>query len=242
MAIHRAIRKYGDANFEIRCLEIRPTRDEMLAAEIKQIAAYGCTVPNGYNLTTGGEGVNFSVPAAREKLMQGASKRKADPEWHKACSEGSRRRSANPEWQKNVMEAAKIRSENQECQGRLREGVRKRTADPDWRKNVALGAKKRAGDPAYLEACSRAAQSKLSDPEWRKANLEQLRVQHADPEWQRANLDGLRKGRAIVSAMAVARDLILPLEMRQQRVRRREAARLRRAAKVAIKVDTDFAK
>ena len=90
LAIHRAIRKYGGSNFKIECLETTPTIEEMLKAEITQISVFGCTVPNGYNLTAGGEGVDFSVPAAREKLMQGASKRKSDPEWHKACSEGSR--------------------------------------------------------------------------------------------------------------------------------------------------------
>jgi hypothetical protein len=233
MAIHRAIRKYGEANFEIKCLETRPTRDEMLEAEINQIEAHACTVPNGYNLTRGGEGVDFSVSEAREKLMRGAGKRKADPNWHKACSDGSRRRSENPEWKKNVTEAAKRRSEDQECQEKLRAGIKKRTADPGWRRNVADGARKRAADLSYREACSRSAQKKLSDPEWRKANLEQLRVQHADPDWQKSNLDGLRKGREILSAMVIARDANLPLKTRLQRARRREQNRKYKADKMA---------
>jgi group I intron endonuclease len=235
LALHRAIRKYGASNFKIECLETASTVEEMLKFEVAQIASHSCTVPNGYNLTNGGEGVDFSVPEARDKLMRGASKRKADPNWHRACSEGSRRRSATPEWHKNVVEAARRRSEDPECQEKLREGVHKRTADLSWRKNVAEGARRRAEDLDYIEACSKAAQRKLSDPEWRKANLEQLRIQHEDPEWQRANLEGLRKGRAIASARAVARDASLPLKVRLQRAKRRDQNRRYQAEKKARK-------
>jgi group I intron endonuclease len=235
MAIHRAIRKYGVGNFEIKCLEVVATREAMLAAEVSLIYSHGCTAPNGYNLTNGGEGVDFSVPEAREKLMQGASKRKADPNWHKACSEGSRRRSSSPEWKQNVTLAAKVRAQDSECQAKLRDGVRKRTADPSWRKNVADGARKRASDPLYREACSKGAQGKLSNPDWRTANLEQLSTQHADSEWQKSRIEGLRKGRAIVSARAVARDAVLPLSLQLQRARRREQGRKYQANKRARK-------
>lgn len=236
LAIHRAIRKYGVDNFKIEVLEVANTIELMLSAEIRWITSHNCIVPNGYNLTMGGEGVDFTVPAVREKLMQGAAKRRNDPEWHKACSKGARLRSANPIWQEHIKEAAKRRSEDVVCQNKLREGVRKRTATPEWRENVAKGARKRGLDPEYRKKCSEAAQRKLNDPQWCEANTAQLKNQHADPEWQKARTEGLKKARAIQTANAIARDAHLPPEEQVKRARRREKNRLSKQIRQADQV------
>jgi len=215
--LHRAMRKYGVPNFTVVCLEVvEGVRADLLAAEIRQIATHDCLTPKGYNLTSGGEGVDFSIPEILERSREGA-----------------RKRSANPKWQRNVAEAALKRAADPVCQEKLREGVRKRTANPEWRKNVAEGAKKRAADLEYRDACSRGAQAKLANPEWRKQNLEQLRKQHADPEWQKANAEGLRKAWETVAANAIARDAHLPPEERARKARRREQNRIYKAEKRA---------
>jgi group I intron endonuclease len=54
--IHRAIRKYGEESFEISVLSEVGTLDELNALEIHHINIQNTKVPNGYNLTDGGEG------------------------------------------------------------------------------------------------------------------------------------------------------------------------------------------
>ena len=53
---HRAIRKYGWENFEVSILYEGISDREIYAVERAMIAQYGTMVPNGYNLTIGGEG------------------------------------------------------------------------------------------------------------------------------------------------------------------------------------------
>jgi group I intron endonuclease len=57
--IHKAIRKYGRDNFDIRMIEIYSTREAMLAGEIEYIAYFDTFKSKwGYNDTLGGEGGN----------------------------------------------------------------------------------------------------------------------------------------------------------------------------------------
>lgn len=56
---HRAIRKYGRNNFDIRMIEEYATKEEMLQGEIEYIAYFDTYKSNfGYNDTLGGEGGN----------------------------------------------------------------------------------------------------------------------------------------------------------------------------------------
>jgi group I intron endonuclease len=63
--IHNAIRKWGPARFVVETLEtVVGTREDIQAAEVRQITAHGCQAPAGYNLSRGGEGtLDFSVDA-----------------------------------------------------------------------------------------------------------------------------------------------------------------------------------
>lgn len=57
--LHKAIRKYGRDNFDIRMIEEYPSRETMLAGEIDWIAYFDTyKSPYGYNDTPGGEGGN----------------------------------------------------------------------------------------------------------------------------------------------------------------------------------------
>lgn len=59
----RAIKKYGIEYFDISILEECTTEDELNAREKFWIKEFNCKVPNGYNLTDGGEGiVGYIVP------------------------------------------------------------------------------------------------------------------------------------------------------------------------------------
>lgn len=54
-AFHRAIRRYGDASFKWEEMATVPAR-ELDSYEVAYIAMIGSRVPNGYNMTDGGDG------------------------------------------------------------------------------------------------------------------------------------------------------------------------------------------
>ncbi|HET8792657.1 MAG TPA: GIY-YIG nuclease family protein [Nitrososphaeraceae archaeon] len=58
-SLHKAIRKYGRDNFDIRMIVEYPTREAMLAGEVEYIAHFDTYKSrNGYNDTPGGDGGN----------------------------------------------------------------------------------------------------------------------------------------------------------------------------------------
>ena len=54
--IKRAIKKYGKENFKKEILEECKTKDELCEKEKSWIKKLNYIVPNGYNITKGGEG------------------------------------------------------------------------------------------------------------------------------------------------------------------------------------------
>lgn len=61
-SLHKAIRKYGKDNFDIRMIEIYPTREAMLMGEIEFINYFNTYKSEwGYNDTPGGEGGNTNA-------------------------------------------------------------------------------------------------------------------------------------------------------------------------------------
>jgi group I intron endonuclease len=72
LPIHRALRKYGYENFEVRVLEECLSVDSLNEAESRWIATYGSFGPSGYNCTSGGEGYAVS-DETREKVSRARS-------------------------------------------------------------------------------------------------------------------------------------------------------------------------
>lgn len=66
-AIHAAIRKYGEDNFELEIIDTADDRDELDSKEIYWIQVYNSMSPNGYNLCSGGKTPRMT-PEIRYKL------------------------------------------------------------------------------------------------------------------------------------------------------------------------------
>jgi group I intron endonuclease len=77
-ALHCAIRKYGAEVFELETIGLADTLDELNKKETYYIGRLKTLAPDGYNLTTGGEGRAFSTEtlAKMSKVQMG----KAIPE------------------------------------------------------------------------------------------------------------------------------------------------------------------
>jgi len=81
LALHNAIRKYGKDKFTLECLEeVSGSHVDLMAAEIRQIALHSSVYPSGYNLTHGGDGVDFTVPEIRDRMLEAAKKKSFRPQ------------------------------------------------------------------------------------------------------------------------------------------------------------------
>jgi len=81
--LHSAIRKYGIAAFSCTSLyTVLGDRNDLLEAEKSFIADHSSLAPNGYNLTKGGDGVDYTVPEVRHRhKVRLAEARANNPEW-----------------------------------------------------------------------------------------------------------------------------------------------------------------
>ncbi len=73
-SIHRAIRKHGEKNFEVRVLETTTSKQELCSLEMGYIKRFGSfDFSVGYNMTAGGEGcrANDEVRARMSEALRG---------------------------------------------------------------------------------------------------------------------------------------------------------------------------
>ncbi len=60
--LQRAIRKHGDEQFVVRVVAECQTKEELNRTEIEKIVELGTRIPNGYNVTKGGDGGTGHLP------------------------------------------------------------------------------------------------------------------------------------------------------------------------------------
>lgn len=90
-AFHRAIRKYGSDAFSLAELSRHSSRDDAIKAELSHIETLNTIVPNGYNMTPGGEGVLSMTKESKEKHRKSLIEKHQDPEYKERHSAGCRR-------------------------------------------------------------------------------------------------------------------------------------------------------
>ncbi len=100
---HAAIRKYGFDAMKVETLHDSCDLDELHALEVQTIAELNTLAPNGYNLTSGGEGTSNHVVTDEQKanLSRCMQARWNDPDFvamrKEKSSEQARRLNADPE-------------------------------------------------------------------------------------------------------------------------------------------------
>lgn len=73
---HNAIRKYGEENFRFEVILTNVPSEELSKKEMELIRKYNTMMPNGYNMTLGGEGThglipwNKGVPRSKETIQK----------------------------------------------------------------------------------------------------------------------------------------------------------------------------
>lgn len=69
-ALHSAIQKYGKASFDLRELGTYDSLEDLNNAEQYFIDYFNCITPNGYNLTSGGEGGYIRTQETKDKISK----------------------------------------------------------------------------------------------------------------------------------------------------------------------------
>jgi group I intron endonuclease len=212
--LHKSLRKHGKEVFRIEILEVIPgTHEDLLRAEVAWIRRLDCVAPKGYNLTRGGQGLDFTVPEVKAAQKEGSRKRSATSAWRSAQSIAKLKLHNDPEYKKRHVE-----------------GVRRKASDPTWVKAVTEANRSKPKDPDWIAAHAKGVQERSRNLIWRNNLVEGARKRSANPNWQRASADALSRGRSITAAKALERDALCSPEERERRIKRREAVR-RSAAK-----------
>lgn len=181
LALHRALRKYGPGSFTIEPIEeVEGTYGALLSAEVRLIATHGTIFPVGYNLTSGGEGVDYDVPVVRAKQLAGVRARSENPDWQQRTAEANRKKAMDPEWLTATTKANRRKAADLDWQKATTEGARKRSADPGWHAAMVEGARKRVLDPHWQTASAEA----LQRARLRLSANAVLRDAHLSPEEQ----------------------------------------------------------
>ncbi len=205
--IHRAIRKYGKEAFSVTVLEeVDGSQEDLKQAEIRQIVLHRCIVPQGYNLTGGGDGWAFASPELKQRMKEIARLAQQSPEYRVAFLQGIAKRSADPVWKANHLatmatdawkEAQQAgvsrRSTDPQWQKNHDDAMRRLWADSEWREVHAEAMRKLTSDPAWLELNRKTLEATMQTESWKKAQREGSRRLTQTPEWRANNLKGARK-------------------------------------------------
>ena len=107
--IDKAIQKYGWKNFKVEVLEECYTVEQLNEREIFWIAELNSKVPNGYNLTDGGDGIVGCSEETRAKLALASKGRKFSEETRAKIGLASKNRRPNEETRAKMSVAHKHR-------------------------------------------------------------------------------------------------------------------------------------
>lgn len=130
-AIHAAINKYGLDHFDFCVLE-ECDASELFNREIASIEFHNSVAPNGYNLTSGGDGVRDKCGSTLELMSKNLKARWEDPESRKKLIDGMNTDAALQRKSEIMLE----RYESQEAREAHSEILRKRWADQEFKERV----------------------------------------------------------------------------------------------------------
>jgi group I intron endonuclease len=154
----RALRKYGRAGFSFSILDTAESDAELLKKEIQWIAFFNSKVPNGYNLTDGGEGMAGyrATEETRSKMRLSAKGKNSGPKngmygkttWitgRHHSTESNRKNSEkhealwqNPEYRKKLVEAHKGKRQSEETKRKRVESILC-TREMKWQRIMSCG-------------------------------------------------------------------------------------------------------
>lgn len=170
--IHSAIRKYGASCFTFEVIDKANTKEELDAKEKQYISSLNTLVPNGYNISSGGQFSKIIPESSRKKISE-SKKGPKNPNYGKVLTQEERefhrqvmlKKYSDPEerlkngqrmkevWSrpgyKEKMHAIRINQFTEEDKKKIGAKSRSMWNDPDFRKKMSDKKKKLWADPEF---------------------------------------------------------------------------------------------
>ena len=145
LAVHCAIRKYGEHQVKVEVIS-SGSQDFMYTVEPLAIAHLQTLVPNGYNMTIGGDAPPSIMPDVKEKIRQSKLLHWQDPEYrarmvagitgmvmteeqNQKNSEAKRRHWADPNYRAKVVAAHSGKIQSEETRKKRSESLKRAYAE-----------------------------------------------------------------------------------------------------------------
>lgn len=107
--INQSLNKYGKENFKVELIDIANTLEELNDKEVFYIKELDCMVPNGYNLTKGGDGISEPSKEIIEKNRAWHLGRNQSSESNLKRSNTLKGKTHNKEWVDKISQSLKGR-------------------------------------------------------------------------------------------------------------------------------------
>jgi group I intron endonuclease len=190
----QAIRKYGPDAFTSEILhEGIDDPDELDRLEVQAIAAHGTLIPEGYNMTTGGNCYRLE-PEVRKRVSEGQKRVWSDPEYREWRSEQMKAVWEDPEYRERHAAAQAEFMDDLEYRAKLSAGMKAVWENRSPEQRAAHAAAVKAGQPDnYGELMRDLNKVRLKDPEVYEQTAARNRAQAKDPKWRRKVAEGCRR-------------------------------------------------
>ena len=172
--ISNAIQKYGPDSFLWEVVIIcGPEELDDLESYFISRFGFNSLFPNGYNLCSGGQRVDFTEEV-RKRHRAAMRELAKDPEWRQKQQEASARMAKDPEWRRAVSEGKRNSERTQRhmsslhqsegVQKRRKEAIRKSAQLPGRKEQLMSLLQKYRDDPDRKASVARANRQRLLDP------------------------------------------------------------------------------
>lgn len=131
ITIKRSIAKYGIENFQRELIDIAETLEELNNKEKYWISYYNSLSPNGYNLTSGGDGMSEPSLEVREKMASRKLGTKQSEETKNKKNNKLKNCPHTKEWVEKISKALKGQKVPEKCI----QGSKKRLSNTHWYNN-----------------------------------------------------------------------------------------------------------
>ena len=135
-AFHNAIRKHGKDAFDWAVIGCYRTDREMKLAEPVLIGLLNTIVPNGYNLTGGGQHHRIHSDT-RIKISVSKMGHKHSPETILKMRSAARARMASPEYRRRLADTSRAYWASDDARRQAAEATRAQMADPEMRRKLS---------------------------------------------------------------------------------------------------------
>ena len=183
LALHRAIRKYGESSFILETLASKVPSNEINTMERIWIFLLNSVAPNGYNMTLGGDG-GTPTPEVRKKMTASVKKTWADPVRRKSWVAAVTKSLQTEEYREKQRIITKKRWDDPE-ERRVWEA---KNGSPETRKKIKAASKRMWSTPEIRDKIL----STLRSPESRKRLSEQTKQKWSDPEFRKRKIAGMQ--------------------------------------------------